>query len=442
LEKALLLTAQYRLSRAIRSLHSNATADEGWNGRDVSTALSMPMVNDSSVPTFRVFADAGNKPLSISGIYESDLPVFNQDWWIEIARGSLQYREVKVFKGDVVVGKLPYLLSRNLIGLSRIRDPLWSHFGGPVVDKGLSRSEQTEVVRLLLRQLPRRSSVYFVCNSNASYWELVRDVFVSEGFQHDVQLNYVRRPTGADVMDTRKSKHNKHIQRAAKKLDCMEISAEEFVRFYKANLKAKGKKSYSPPDVVKRLIEEGYSRGQVRAIAARQKYLANEQYGDSREILYDAAIVYVWDHFRCYYWLSTCRVPSTDSSQPKPHPDAIKLLGMKAMEHAQAMKLIFDADGITSPGSENLYRNMFGLREKEIRDIFKRTTAAERLFQKCRKRIRKIWGSCASLNSAIAHRLYTSINKFRGPAMLLAILVAVEAGDSVLLDAVDIQAIY
>lgn len=356
------------------------------------TALS-EMANeaiDRSVQIPHLSSDAGINVSTSLGINQSNLPIFNQDWWIEIARGSMSYRELKVSKAEVIVGRLPYLLSKSRIGLSHVRDPLWSYFGGPVVDERLSRSEQAKVIRLLVKQLPRRASVSICCNANANYGDLVRDVFVSEGFQHTVQPNYVRFPTGSPVMGTRKSKHIKHLQRAAKKLDCVEIKAEEFVRFYKANLQARNKTSYWPLDIVKRLIEEGSSRGTLRAIAARQKNAANEQGSVDLEVPYDAAIVYVWDNFRCYYWLSTRRISDANSSHPKPHPDAIKMLAMKVLEHAQDMKLIFDADGVTTLGTENLYRNMFGLREREVCDIFNRTTVAERLYQVAERLYQKV----------------------------------------------------
>jgi hypothetical protein len=56
------------------------------------------------------------------------------------------------------------------------------------------------------------------------------------------------------------------------------------------------------------------------------------------------------------------------------------------MEDAQSMSLIFDTDVVTTPGSENLYRNMFGLRDEQFRDIFQRFTMLERFHQKCRRK--------------------------------------------------------
>lgn len=317
------------------------------------------------------------KPLSGFDLNQPDLSIFNQEWWITIARGSSDYRELRIADGDTVLGKLPYVLSRSH-GLFQAHDPHWSHLGGPIVDERLSRKEQAEVVRRLLAKFPRRYSGYFVCDPNRSYADLVRDAFKRAGFEHTAQTTYVRYPTDTPVTNLRKGKHNGHIKRASQKLDCVEIGATEFVRFYEANLKARAKTSYAPLEIVARLTDEAVRRGQARAIAASPRdSSATARHGGVA--LYDAAIVYVWDQSHCYYWMSTHRFHSSENSYPKPHPDAIKLLAMHAMQHAQDMKLIFDADGVTTPGSENLYRNMFGLRKEERRDVFQRLTALERL---------------------------------------------------------------
>ena len=330
------------------------------------------------------------------GIDQSNLPIFNQDWWTKIARGSSHYRELRVLDGDLIVGRLPYILSRYQIDL-QAHDPHWSHLGGPVVDERLSRNEQSEVLHLLVEQLPRWASAHFVCNPKASYADLVRTAFTSRGFEYKTQITYIRHPTDGDVMGTRKSKHNGHIKRAGRKLDCAEITAMEFVRFYEMNLRARQKKSYAPLDVVARLIEEAVTRGQACVIAAKPNHTQNGHNGSSA--LYDAAIVYVWDRARCYYWMSTHRSPSADS-HPIPHPDATKLLAMKAMEHAQAMELTFDADGVTTPGSQHLYCNIFGLRHEEGRDVFLRAAALERFRQKCEPLIKAFTAKGSTLDGS------------------------------------------
>jgi hypothetical protein len=328
-------------------------------------------------------------PEQVAGIDQSALPIFSQDWWINIARGPSKYRELKVVHKGVVVGRLPFVLSRSRLGLLRGQDPHWSHLGGPIVDQRLSRTEQAEVVRSLLEQLPRWASFHFVCNPELSYADLVRSAFKQSGFDHTNQMTYLRLPSEDNVLNTRKSKHKGHITRAAKELDCVDVSAKEFVQFFGTNLKASKESSYSPLDTMTLLIEEAVSRGQARAIAARPN--SRSQSADhGRSSPYDAAIVYVWDNDRCYYWLSTHRIVSADNSNAKPHPDATKLLVVRAMEDAQAMNLIFDADGVTSPGAENFYRNILGLSKQERRDVFQRETILERFYQRHRQQFKRV----------------------------------------------------
>lgn len=326
------------------------------------------------------------------GIRQCHLPIFSQDWWIDIARGTSDYRELKVSNGGVLLGKLPFVLTRNPLGLVTAHDLHWSHLGGPIVDESLSRSDQAEVIHQLLDQLPRRTSFSFICNPNLNYADLIRRAFISRGFEHWSQVTFVRRPSDGDVMSMRKSKHRTHIKRAAKDLDCVEISGNEFVQIFETNLRARNKKSYSPLEPLARLIDEARSRGQGRAIAAIPQK-RNSTSSDRPPALYDAAIVYVWDSTSCYYWLSTNRLPSADTQPRRPNPDAIKLLAVRAMEDAQAMELIFDADGVSSPGTQNLYCNMFGLREELRRDVFQCLMPLKRLVRLARHTaMASLWG--------------------------------------------------
>jgi hypothetical protein len=317
---------------------------------------------------------------SNSAISQADLPIFNQDWWISTACKSSNFRALKVVIGDAVVGRFPIVLTRNRFGLVQAHDPHWSHLGGPVVDERLSRSEQAEVIDRLLEQLPRWASFYFICNPDAPYADLTRAAFACRGFQQSAQLTFVRYPTDGEVMASRSGKHRGHIRRAAKELDCIDICARDFVRFFQSNLEARGKASYSPLGTLELLIGEALGRGQARALAATSRN--RRETGSNGDLIYDAAIVYAWDRMRCYYWLSTNR--PAESSDLRPHPDAIKLLALRAMEDAQSMNLIFDADGVTTPGTQNLYRNMFGLREELRRDIFHRSTFLERVHRRYR----------------------------------------------------------
>lgn len=248
---------------------------------------------------------------------------------------------------------------------------------------------QSEVLDELLAQLPRNTSYYFTSSSRLSYSDLVRSSFVKAGFTYTTQVNYVRRPGTSDVMGELKSKHRTHIKAAAKKMEIVEPSAEEFVNFYQSNLEAQGQNSYAPLAIVKHLITVGAERKQIRVIAARRRCEQNDGTFTSN-VPYDAAIACAWDKDRYYYWLSTRRRHLPSGQQKPPHPDAIKLLAMNAMHHAQSLGLIFDADGVTSPGSDHLYRKIFGLKEEEARDVFSRPALLLQLGERYRPAFRKV----------------------------------------------------
>lgn len=318
------------------------------------------------------------------------LSVFSQDWWLSIVSSSPDYREIRVVRGNVVVGRLPFILCSNRPGFIWGYNPHWSRLAGPILDQRLCPSEQAEVISSLLEQLPRWASFDFVCDPNLAYADIVRDAFKRAGFEHTSQITYIRPPEHGDVLDCRKAKHRGHIKKAARELECVEISAKGFVQFYEANLNAQGKRSYSPLCVLARLIEEAVGRGQARVIAAKPKS-ENQPGLGGRSAPCDAAIAYVWDDERCYYWLSTRRSLRADDSVAKPHPDATKVLAVRAMEDAQAMNLIFDADGVNTPGAENFYRNICGLKEELHRDVYQRFCVLERLRLKYRQQFRALF---------------------------------------------------
>jgi hypothetical protein len=322
--------------------------------------------------------------LALPEYIRKDVPVFNQDWWLDIVSRSSDYRELKVSRNGKTAGRLAFVEARNRLGLVCGHDPYWSHLGGPILADGMNRFEQAEVLGLLLDQLPRWGSFSFVCDPGLRYADLVRSSFREAGFEYSTQTTYLRSPEEGDALNTRDSKHRGHFKRAAKSLACVDVGASEFVQFFETNLKTKGETSYAPLAMLPHLIEEAMRQGCARAIAAKPNSFGDSA-GPGTHPCYDAAIVYLWDSSRCYYWLSTRREALDGEATPKPHPDAVKFLVLKAMEHARAMNLVFDADGVATPGADHLYRNILGLRKEERRDVFQRVHTLERLYRKSRQ---------------------------------------------------------
>ena len=200
-----------------------------------------------------------------------------------------------------------------------------------------AREERAGVIRELIAQLPRNASFRFVCNPATSDADLTKLEFTRAGFEWSTETTYLQHPSDEGILERLFGESRRQIASAPKKLQVLDISADEFVDFYEVNLRESGKKPYAPLQCVRDLIKRG-QRGdapQMRVVAAKHR----------REgAPLDAAIAYAWDKKRLYLWLVTHRY-SSDNSRDKPHPHAVKLLILAGTEIARKMGLIFDADG-------------------------------------------------------------------------------------------------
>ena len=143
------------------------------------------------------------------------------------------------------------------------------------------------------------------------------------GFTHTKQVNYVRRPGTLDVMSELKSKHRTHIKAAAKILEIVEPSAEEFVNFYQSNLEALGQKSYGSLAILKQLlITVARNEGRCGDAARRRVQRDNKS---ASNVPYDAAILVRRTPERSLL-LFHAQASLRHIQQKSPHPAAIKLL--------------------------------------------------------------------------------------------------------------------
>jgi hypothetical protein len=310
----------------------------------------------------------------------SDLAVFQQPWWLEIAKRGEDYREFVVHKCGKLAGSLGFVVATNQVGNKLGFPPVWAHLGGPVLDQGLNRIERTEALRRLVVQLPRNISFKFVCNPSGNDADLIRQAFQGQGFEHHTETTYVQRSGDPDILSRLSSKHRGHLRRAIRDLEVVQIDACTFIEFYRTNLKAAGKKSYAPLETARDLIAKGQESDvpQVRVFAARPS---------TGESIFDAAIACAWDDRRYYLWLLTRR-RLVDSNNRKPHGDAVKLLIYQATQHAQSLNLIFDVDGATTEGARNLYDDVLKFPLVESRDVFIRDTQLYRFYKQFQPKFR------------------------------------------------------
>ena len=328
------------------------------------------------------------------------IPVFLQKWWLNTVDNAMSVYEVQSFEGSEVIGSLPYIEHFNKAGILFGGNLPWTTLGGPILAQNLSEDRKRQVLDQLLAQLPKRTSFIFVCSPHATDADLIEQSFKIAGFSLSKRVTYSRSPDDVEVLGLLKKKCRAHIKAADKNLAVVDISADEFADFYAENLRDAGVASYSPLHVARDLIAKGISRKQVRAIAAKKRIIGSL---DNRP--FDAAIACAWDEYRYYYWLSTRRHHSDGNAEDKANPDAIKVLILRAMSHAQEKRLIFEADCV-KPGDHHLFGKILKLQKEESRNVFTRYTWLARSFLRCRSMATKVLQLVRLTDKSIADELH------------------------------------
>ena len=257
---------------------------------------------------------------------------------------------------------------------------LWAHVNGPVFAEQLDQAQKAEAVRQLLSQLPRWLNFTLICDPAPDNFSLV-EAFKAAGFSHTTQVTYQEHPTDPDVMDLNNKngldkKRRSNIRRVEKRLNFTEnVGAHEFMDFYLDNLSAAGDTCYADPAIPLKIIQSGLCRnlagrfiinGDGVQTAAKRVviFAATEKSEVEGATALVAATACVFDSRRCYYWMTTRR-------RSDEFNDAVKALILRARNRARQLGLIFDADGVVSDGSEELFK-LTKLPRRVYRDIFTR----------------------------------------------------------------------
>jgi hypothetical protein len=341
---------------------------------------------------------------AVAELDEDDLPLYMQDWWVRIARGSRHFREARVTVEGHLVARLPYMITHRF-GFRVGGAPDWSHLGGPVLSPSLTEAEKRKALAMLMAQLPPHVSFDFETGPQTPDADLVRAAFIDAGFRHTRHNNYVQhpdqdgifvsdpvdalglqpRPRAGDQAGPRSSdernlnKTRSHIRSAARRLEQVAIDAEAFIAFLGANLAAQGRRSYSPLAVARDLVAAGMARGQVTLFAVRRRRTDD----DTSEPPLDAAIACASDRGRLYLWMMTRR-PGDAEGDNGADANAVKLAIVLAMRHARENGLVFDVDGVAQGQTEILYRSRLRIPTLELRDEFSRPTRMFRFASRTR----------------------------------------------------------
>jgi hypothetical protein len=283
--------------------------------------------------------------------------VFHERWWLDVVtNGQLKAAEVR-HEGRLIAW-LPYVMSRRRGFSASVMPPL-THLLGPAMDEGKGSSNKRWLHRLdltgeLVGQLPRLGLFSQTCHPDTG------DVlgFQAKGFDSFVQFSaeIPAQPTEAAWRGMRDKTRN--VIRRAQERGRLEkvLDPHEFTRFYASNLAAVGDASYFDLNLIAPLFEAARSRDQAQILGVRD--CAGEMV---------AAVFYVWDARRQWYFLS--------SRNPRlPDNGAVSLLIWQGMQDAAQRGLTFDFDGIASSGAARFFAG-FGAQVKPRFAVYRRSPA-------------------------------------------------------------------
>lgn len=281
--------------------------------------------------------------------------IFHEHWWLD-AVTARRWEAAEVRHAGRLVGWMPYVLSRQR-GFRVSVMPTLVHLLGPSIDAGTGTGNTQWLRRMgilheLVQHLPDVALFSQTCHPDLS------DVlgFQACGFESFAQFSAEVAAQPETVAWGRLRDKTRNVIRRAQEQSGLETLSEpgEFVRFYLSNLSRAGDRSYFDAARIAPVYEVAHARGRARIVGARMQ-------GGKLA----AAVFYVWDDRRLWYFLST-RDPDNASN------GAVSLLIWEGLRMAAERGLVFDFDGIAGAGAARFYSG-FGARICPRYGIYRRS---------------------------------------------------------------------
>ena len=250
-----------------------------------------------------------------------------------------QFQAAEVHHGGLLVGWLPYLVSRRYSFRVSGMPPL-THLLGPAIDEGRGTSNtrwlrRLDIVKELTAQLPAVDHFAQTCHPG------ITDVlgFQGCGFDASVQFSAEIQPADEDELwRGMRDKTRNVVRRAQERCELRVIEdPHEFVHFYRRNLEFEGEQSYFDLGLIPRVFEGARARDRAQVLAVSN--------ADKKDV---AAAFYVRDHRRLWYLLSSRDRRAANSG-------AVSWLIWQGMQEAARDGLVFDFDGVFSMGSARFF---------------------------------------------------------------------------------------
>jgi hypothetical protein len=269
--------------------------------------------------------------------------IFHEDWWLNAATNGA-YEVAEVSNDGRIVGRLPYYRVRRY-GMIWGALPTLTHFLGPAVDEGNGSINtrfirRLEITRELIQKLPPANYTRIKCHRG------VRDVipFQEQKFRTSVQFTWEVAPQPEeDLWEALRNKPRGAIRRAEKSVDIVPFDdPAAYIRSCIANLDTKGIRSNIDMAAALRIIEACLARQRGRILIAKDKTTGEMH----------AGTFFAWDAGSVYYLMTTRSAAANNG--------AGTALVWHALRDAARRQLIFDFDGLATPGSIMFYTGFGG----------------------------------------------------------------------------------
>ncbi len=273
------------------------------------------------------------EPLVQKPVFDPLYPtLFHTSWWLEAASGG-DYHVAEIRSNDRVVGRFPYVLKQYPTGHCLCTMPELTNFLGPAVDDGNGNLanrglRRFQITRELLSSIKRTSGFDHRLHRGTADALAFQDA----GFPTTVEFTYEIAPQPeAEIWKGMRDKTRNVIRRAQERLQITRLDdPEAFTAFYNSNLDSRSLVNYHTR--MRQVCAAAIEHGQGYILAAM----------DGSGTM-TAAIFVVWDQQTAYYRLAS-RASEADNG-------AISLLVWRAIRDAASKGLVFDFDGLGTPGS-------------------------------------------------------------------------------------------
>jgi hypothetical protein len=251
--------------------------------------------------------------------------------------------------------------------------PPFTHVLGPVVDPGAGKPQtqllrRLSIIRDLIDRLPSLDFFFQFLDSSVADGLAFQDRGFHVSPQYTFEIDC--REDLENLWSAMHFKTRQHIRRGEVCVTSVD-DPDDFKHFYLDNLKKSGLTSVFGWATFPEVFLQSRARDSGEILSAR--------WPDGRP----AAMVYlVWGYGKMYYLMSTRAKDTGDNG-------SINLLIWSAMKRAHERGLLFDLDGVTTPGTARFLSGFNG--SPKLRMIVRRTRPAFGAMQYAKKQLFGLW---------------------------------------------------